>query len=75
MCIYNVNLHLPVQSKHIKIFKKKKNKKTTQKQTQKQSLNQLAYSKGKKKKKKEKVHLTNRINQKNTIHEPLALFI
>ena len=45
---------------------------------QKQSSNQLAYLKGKKekeKKKKEKVHLTNWINQKKTIHEPLALFI
>ena len=50
-------LALHVQSKPIKIFKKKKQ---TKKQKQKQSSNQLAYLKGKKeKKRKEKVHLTN----------------
>ena len=43
-------LALQVQSKHIKILKKPK---------QKQSSNQLAYLKGKKKKEKKKVHLTN----------------
>ena len=42
-------LALQVQSKHIKILKKQK---------QKQSSNQLAYLKGKKKE-NEKVHLTN----------------
>ena len=45
-------LALQVQSKHIKILKKK-NKKIKK---QKQSSNQLAYLKGKE---KEKVHLTN----------------
>ena len=61
-------LALQVQSKHIKILKKQKTK---------TKLKPIGILEGerKEKKRKEKVHLTNRINQKNTIHEPWVLFI
>ena len=60
---------LQVQSKHIKILKIQKIK------TKLKPTGILEGEKKKEKKRKEKVHLTNRINQKNTIHEPWALFI
>ena len=61
-------LALQVQSKHIKILKKIKNK-------NKQTNKNKAQTNGHTWREKKKVHITNWINQKNTINESLAFFI
>ena len=61
-------LALQVQSKHIKNFKKKKNKQTKLKPT--------GILEGGKKEKRKRKSAPRKLNKpKNTIHEPLALFI